>query len=144
MADVGQTLASMVLHTCCLKAGDNRADAPLQPKRVFAAIDDTVAAKYGKHFDGLGIHHDPMNRTNPKRLSAGHCFVCVALIAEQTKNHFVALFVRAALYVQQKSCQANQTFATKLELAVSLLQQVQTPAHILGLTQKQVLPFSLV
>jgi len=131
VADVGQTLALMVLHTCCLTAGDGRDGARLQPKRIFAAIDDTVAAKYGKHFDGLGIHHDPMNRANPKRLSAGHCFVCLALIAEQTKNHFVALFVRAALYVQQKSCQENQAFATKLELAVSLLRQVQTPAHIL-------------
>ena len=122
---VGQVLASMVLERCWPhKQGG-------QITRVFAAVDDSVAAKYGKHFDALGIHHDPMNRANPKRLSSGHCFVCLALIGEQAKNHFVALFVRAALYVQKKSCNANQIFATKLELAVSLLQQVQTPAHIL-------------
>lgn len=125
--NVGQRLASMVVEKCFKKPDDKK----VGPTRVFAAIDDTVAAKYGKHFDDLGIHHDPMNRDNPKRLSRGHCFVCLALIAEQAKDHFVAMFVRAAMYVQKKSCCGSQVFATKLELAVSLMHQVQTPAYTL-------------
>ena len=33
--------------------------------RLFAALDDTVAAKSGQHFEALGVHHDPMNRQHP-------------------------------------------------------------------------------
>lgn len=124
VCDIGQVLASMIINQCCPKSEDSG------QQRVFVAIDDTVAPKFGKDFEGLGVHHDPMNRANPKRLSRGHCFVCLAFIAEQTKDHFVAMFTRAALYVQEKCCQAGQQFVTKLELAVSLMQQVRTPAHV--------------
>lgn len=82
--------------------------------RIFAALDDTVAAKLGKHFDALGVHHDPMNRQHPKRLSSGHCFVCLAALAQQGGEHFVALFIGAALYLQEKACKGEQLFATKL------------------------------
>lgn len=129
VSHVGQVLASLVITKCWPKS--NESQPKDEPRRVFAAIDDTVAPKFGKHFDGLGVHHDPMNKANPKRLSRGHCFVCLALIAEQRRDHFVAMFVRAVLYVQEKTCQANQAFVTKLELGVSLMQQVQTPDHIL-------------
>jgi hypothetical protein len=111
--------------------------------RLFGAVDDSVCAKRGKHFDSLGIHHDPMNKQNQKRLSHGHCFVCLAFLAQRCRGHFVALFVSAALYVQEKvrTKQAQQAttkvvrkgqappqdeeavpaFATKLELAVGLI-----------------------
>jgi len=88
--------------------------------RLFAAIDDTVAAKLGKHFEGLGLHHDPMNRQHPKRLSHGHCFVALAALGKQAEEHFVALFVAAALYVPEKACLEGHRFATKLELAARL------------------------
>ena len=65
--------------------------------RLFAALDDTVAAKSGKRFEGLGLHHDPMNKAHPKRLSHGHCFVCLAALGRQGTEHFVALFIGAAL-----------------------------------------------
>jgi hypothetical protein len=52
-------------------------------KRVFVAVDDTVAQKGGQHFDCLGVHHAPMNRAHPKRLSHGHCFVCLAMLRLQ-------------------------------------------------------------
>jgi hypothetical protein len=98
--------------------------------RLFAAIDDTVAAKWGKHFEALGVHHDPMNRHNPKRLSSGHCFVCLAALAEQTAEHFVGLFVGAALYLQEKACQEGQVFRTKLELALGLTLSVASPPEV--------------
>jgi hypothetical protein len=39
-------------------------------------------------------------------------------------RHAVALFVACALYLQRKTCQAGQTFATKLELAAGLLNRL--------------------
>ncbi len=98
--------------------------------RLFAALDDTVAAKWGKHFEALGVHHDPMNRQHPKRLSRGHCFVCLAALAQQGMEHFVALFIGAALYVQEKACQGEQVFATKLELGAKLLIGLWTPPEV--------------
>ena len=99
-----------------------------QGDRLFAAIDDTVVTKSGKKFPALGWHHNPMNKDHPKRLSHGHCFVCLAALSEQVKEHFVALFAAAALYVPEKqTCkEEGWLFATKLELAARLLAGVGT------------------
>lgn len=95
--------------------------------RVFAALDDTVAKKSGKHFESLGVHHDPMNKQHPKRLSHGHCFVCLALLGQPVLGHFVALFLSCALYVQKAACQQGQAFCTKLALGVRLLANLPVP-----------------
>jgi hypothetical protein len=100
-------------------------------KRVFVAVDDTVAKKGGQHFDCLGVHHDPMNRAHPKRLSHGHCFVCLAMLGQQAAGHWVALFVSCALYVQQSAVQKGRAFATKLALASRLLEALPLPADLL-------------
>jgi hypothetical protein len=102
-----------------------------EDNRLFAAIDDTVAQKSGKHFDSLGVHHDPMNKQHPRGLSRGHCFVCLAALAQQGMGHWVALFVSCALYVQKKACQKGRTFATKLTLAADLIQALPIPAQVL-------------
>jgi hypothetical protein len=100
--------------------------------RVCVAIDDTVAAKFGKGFAWLGWHHDPMNRQHPKRLTHGHCFVCLAGLAEQTSGHFVALFCACALYVQQKVCAGQRPFSTKLVLAAQLARELAlAPGQVL-------------
>lgn len=98
-----------------------------QQKRLFVALDDTVSQKAGRHFDGLGVHHDPMNKQHPKGLSRGHCFVCLAALAQQGCGHFVALFLSCALYVQKKACQEGRTFATKLVLAADLVKALPVP-----------------
>ena len=98
--------------------------------RLFVALDDTVAAKSGKRFEALGVHHDPMNRQHPKRLSRGHCFVCLALLARQGTEHWVALFIGAALYLQEKACQGEQVFATKLALGARLMRGLWTPPAV--------------
>lgn len=119
LAAVRQTLCNRCLSVC------------LQPgQRLFAAIDDTVAAKTGSHFERAGYHHDPMNRQHPKHLSWGHCFVCLALLAQQGAAHWVALFIGGALYVQKSACQKGQTFLTKLELACGLLVELAVPAGV--------------
>jgi hypothetical protein len=100
--------------------------------RLFAVVDDTVCAKFGPHFAGLGWHHDPMNRQHPRQLSRGHCWVCLAGLAEQARNHFVALFLGAALYRQKKACAEAKSFATKLALAAALVRELQLlPGQVL-------------
>jgi hypothetical protein len=95
--------------------------------RVFVGVDDTVCGKMGRQFAGLGWHHDPMNRQHPRRLTHGHCWVCLAGLAEQTRDHFVALFLGAALYRQAKTCQQGPPFATKLALAAQLIAELAPP-----------------
>ena len=65
-------------------------------ERVFVALDDTVCTKSGKHFEGLGVHYDPMNKQHPRHLSHGHCFVALAALAHQAGGQAVALFVACA------------------------------------------------
>ena len=96
-------------------------------RRLFVAIDDTVAQKSGKHFDALGVHHDPMNKQHPRQLSRGHCFVCLATLAQQGCGHYVAMFLSCALYVQRKACREGRAFATKLALAADLVKALPVP-----------------
>jgi len=103
----------------------------VQPdNRVLVAIDDTVTQKRGRHFDSLGIHHDPMNTQHPQKLSHGHCFVCLAALAQQGSAHWVALFVSCALYVQKKACRKDRRFATRLTLAAELLAALPVMAQV--------------
>lgn len=96
--------------------------------RIFFVVDDTVCVKFGKCFAGLGWHHDPMNRQHPRQISHGHCWVALALLAEQIPNHFVALFLGCALYVQQTVCGTQRGFLTKLTLAAQLASDLFVPA----------------
>jgi len=97
-------------------------------RRIFFAVDDTVCAKWGKCLAWLGWHHDPMNRQHSRQISHGHCWVCLALLVEQVPNHFVALFLGCALYVQQAVCGTQRGFLTKLALAAQLASDLFVPA----------------
>ncbi len=117
-----QAVAS-VLYRQCL-------DIAAQGGRVFLVVDDTVCAKYGECFDALSTHHDPMNRPHPKHLSRGHCFVCLAVLAQQGAAHWTALFVACALYIQKKVCGEGQSFRAKLQLGVALLDALPAVANL--------------
>jgi hypothetical protein len=110
------------LWTVCLER------AVTTGRRVFVAVDDTVCVKVGKGFAGLGWHHDPMNRQHPRQISHGHCWVCLALLAEQIPGHWVALFLGSALYRQQAVCGPQRGFLTKLMLAAQLASDLFVPA----------------
>lgn len=97
-------------------------------ERLYFVVDDTVCVKSGPRFAWLGWHHDPMNRQNPRRISHGHCWVCLALLAEPVPGHFVALFLGCALYVQQAVCGERRGFLTKLTLAAQLASDLFGPA----------------
>ncbi len=90
-------------------------------ERVFVALDDTVCRKSGKHFDSLGVHYDPMNTAHRRHLSHGHCFVALALLAQQASGQAVALFVACALSVPKAACRKGREYHSKLHLAARLL-----------------------
>lgn len=93
-------------------------------ERVFVAVDDTVCRKTGKHFAGLGVHYDPMNQQHPRHLSQGHCFVALAMLAYQTGQKAVALFISCALYVPPSACRKGRKYQSKLQLAARLLSEL--------------------
>ena len=95
-------------------------------ERVFVAVDDTVCQKTGKHFDGLGVHYDPMNKQHPRHLSQGHCFVVLAALAHHASGQAVALFVSCALYVPQAACRKGCEYHSKFRLAARLLAELPT------------------
>lgn len=123
-----EAVAEQLWQQCCsvsVRAG----------QRIFVAVDDTVCRKTGEQFFGLGTHHDPMNTDNDKRLSRGHCFVCLAVLgfvgAEGAHaSHAVAWFVSCALYLQKAACTGGADalpFRTKLELAAGRLLALSVP-----------------
>ena len=100
--------------------------------RVFVAIDDTVCKKQGTHFDGAGIHYDPMNHDQPRHLSHGHCFVALAILAQQVGQQAVALFVACALYVPEKVCGKDRCYQGKLALALGLLADLPVVSRLVA------------
>ncbi|MCC6443183.1 MAG: transposase [Armatimonadetes bacterium] len=106
----------------CLQAGG----------RLFVAVDETVVAKRGPAFEGIGTHYDPMNRQHPRRLSRGHCWVCLAVLGAQGIGHWVALWVACALYVPRSACQKGQAFATQWDLAGQLVAALPSLAPTQG------------
>jgi len=100
--------------------------------RVFVALDDTVCRKHGRHFEGTGVHYDPMNHDQPRHLSHGHCFVAVALLAHQVRQQAVALFVSCALYVPPKACQNGGVYHSKLQLAVGLVTRLPAVSALIA------------
>jgi DDE superfamily endonuclease len=96
-------------------------------RRLFFVVDDTVCVKFGKRFAWLGWHHDPMNRHHPRQISHGHCWVALALLAEQVPGHFVMLFLGCALSVQEAVCGTQRGFLTKLTLAAQLASDLFVP-----------------
>jgi hypothetical protein len=94
--------------------------------RVLLAVDDTPTARYGKHVEGAGIHHNPTPGPAAQKFVYGHVWVTVALLVRHSLWGTIALPLWALLYVRRKNIQPLQTlyrvkFRTKLELAVEMM-----------------------
>jgi hypothetical protein len=120
-ADVARQIFTLCLPVCQDAEG-----------RVFVALDDTVCKKHGTHFDGLGVHYDPINLDHPRHLSHGHCFVALALLTQQLGQQAVALFVSCALYVPEKVCGNGRAYESKLALARGLVANLPVVSHLVA------------
>jgi hypothetical protein len=94
--------------------------------RVVLALDDTPTPRYGPHVQGAGVHHNPTPGPAGSPFVYGHVWVVLALVATHPSWGVIALPLLARLYVRKKDLPAidkkhRPTFATKLELAVQLM-----------------------
>ena len=94
--------------------------------RLVLALDDTPTARYGRHVQGAGVHHNPTPGPAGGPFVYGHVWVVLGLLVAHPLWGVIALPLLARLYVREKDLGAIEpkhrpTFATKLELAVGLV-----------------------
>jgi DDE superfamily endonuclease len=89
------------------------------------AIDDTPTARYGRHVQGAGIHHNPSPGPAGEKFVYGHVWVTVSWLVRHALWDTLSLPLRALLYVRAKDVPKLAKaypwdFRTKLELAAEL------------------------
>jgi hypothetical protein len=98
----------------------------LPGERWLFALDDTPTARYGRHVQGAGVHHNPTPGPAGEQFVYGHIWVTLAWLVRHPRWHTLAWPLRALLYVRAKDVPKLAqdypwTFRTKLELAVELI-----------------------
>ncbi len=98
--------------------------APSGP--LLFALDDSPTARYGRHVQGAGLHHNPTPGPTDQRFLYGHVWVTLAWVVTHPLWGTIGLPLRALLYVRKKDVprlprRQRWTFRTKLELAAALL-----------------------
>jgi hypothetical protein len=89
------------------------------------AIDDTPTARYGRHVQGAGIHHNPGPGPAGEKFVYGHVWVALSWVVRHPLWATLSLPLRALLYVRAKDVPRLAKaypwdFRTKLELAADL------------------------
>jgi DDE superfamily endonuclease len=89
------------------------------------ALDDTPTARYGRHVQGAGIHHNPSPGPAGEKFVYGHVWVALSWVVRHPLWATLSLPLRALLYVRAmdvpKLAKAYPwDFRTKLELAAGL------------------------
>ncbi len=94
--------------------------------RLVLALDDTPTARYGRHVQGAGVHHNPTPGPAGGPFVYGHVWVVLGLLVAHPLWGVIALPLLARLYVRKVDLTAidkthRPQFRTKLELAVELV-----------------------
>jgi hypothetical protein len=113
---MGTALLGMVLAKFAPKCCD----------RILLGMDDTPTARYGKHVEGAGVHHNPTPGPADGKWLYGHNWVCLAWLERHPSWGVIALPLRSRLYVRQVDVpkladKYGWEFRTKHELGVELL-----------------------
>jgi hypothetical protein len=100
--------------------------APALGDRIVLAMDDSPTARYGRHVEGAGVHHDPTAGPAGGEWLFGHNWVALAWLATHPVWGVIALPLRSMLYVRQVDVpklaeKYGWEFRTKHQLGVELL-----------------------
>ena len=95
-------------------------------ERPTFAIDGTPTARYGRHVQGAGVHHNPTPGPAGRPFGYGRVWVALGLRAARPAWGAIALPLVARRYTREKALAAmapadRPPFRTKLELAVELV-----------------------
>lgn len=95
-------------------------------QRLLLGIDDTPTARYGRHVEGAGVHHNPTPGPAGEKHVYGHVWVILSALARHQDWGTIALPLRAQLYIRAGDLdklppERKRPFKTKLELAAELL-----------------------
>lgn len=100
--------------------------APGRGGRVVLGMDDSPTARYGRHVEGAGVHHNPTAGPAGSEWLYGHNWVSLAWLATHPAWGVIALPLRSLLYVREVDVPKLQQkhaweFRTKHQFGVELL-----------------------
>ena len=100
--------------------------APGLVDRITLGVDDSPTARYGKHVEGAGVHHNPTPGPAGEEWLYGHNWVTLAWLATHPAWGVIALPLRSLLYVREIDVpklvdKYDWEFRTKHQLGVELL-----------------------
>ena len=115
--------------------------APAFGDRLLLAMDDSPTARYGRHVEGAGVHHDPTPGPAGGEWLYGHNWVALAWLATHPVWGVIALPLRSMLYVREVNVpklaeKYGWEFRTKHQLGVELLTWFKQLIRVLGVKAK--------
>ena len=138
LISVGQTsekLATAVLGLLVQKF------APKFGDRILLAMDDTPTARYGRHVEGAGVHHNPTRGPADGEWVYGHNWVALAWLETHPAWGVIPMPLRSMLYVREVDVpelaeKYGWEFRTKHQLGVELLTWFMQAIRSLGVEVK--------
>jgi hypothetical protein len=115
--------------------------APGLGDRIHLAMDDTPTARYGRHVEGAGVHHNPTAGPADGEWLYGHNWVTLAWLARHPVWGIIPLPLRSLLYVRKVdvpklAMKYGWEFRTKHQLGVELLTWFKQQLGLLGVKAK--------
>ena len=115
--------------------------APGIGDRIVLGMDDSPTARFGKHVEGAGVHHNPTPGPADGEWLYGHNWVALAWLATHPWWGVIALPLRSMPYVREVDVpklaeKYDWEFRTKHELGVLLLTWFMQSLRALGVEAK--------
>jgi len=110
----------------------------LAGERILLGVDDSPTARYGRHVEGAGVHHNPTPGPADGEWIYGHNWVCLAWLATHPLWGVIALPLWSLMYIRQIDVPklvakyGSWEFRTKHELGVALLTWFMQVLRALG------------
>lgn len=108
-------------------------------ERILVGLDDSPTARYGRHVEGAGVHHNPTPGPADGEWLYGHSWVSLAWLATHPLWGVIALPLWSRMYVRQVDVpklvakHGSWKFRTKHELGVALMTWFMRTIHALGI-----------